>query len=135
MMQESDDGTTLSSDSERVPPTPASRLPSPSPSEAEADGGAVGREIRRRLMKWWTEEYCASRMSLCILGKGIYQSPNLARMLNRCVESLDELSDMASKLFSPIVRRGNDPLPMINDHPFGAAEKGVGANPQIQPLN
>lgn len=48
-----------------------SRLPSPLPSEAEADGGAVGREIRRRLMKWWTEEYCASRMNLCILGKGI----------------------------------------------------------------
>ncbi|KAF7778613.1 hypothetical protein Agabi119p4_2958 [Agaricus bisporus var. burnettii] len=87
----------------------ASRLPSPLPSEAEADGGAVGREIRRRLMKWWTEEYCASRMNLCILGK----------------ESLDELSDMASKLFSPIIRRGDDPLPMINDHPFGSAEKGT----------
>lgn len=42
-----------------------------------------------------------------------------------CVESLDELSDMASKLFSPIIRRGDDPLPMINDHPFGSAEKGV----------
>jgi insulysin len=68
MMPESVDGTAAS---DRVLSAPASRLPSPSPSEAEADGGAVGREIRRRLMKWWTEEYCASRMNLCVLGKGI----------------------------------------------------------------
>lgn len=48
----------------------SSRVPSPSPSELDADGGVVGRETRRRLMEWWREEYCASRMNLCILGKG-----------------------------------------------------------------
>jgi insulysin len=53
-----------------------SRLSSPAPSvssadsEAEADGGAVGRETRRRLIEWWSKEYCASRMRLCILGNG-----------------------------------------------------------------
>jgi insulysin len=54
-----------------------SRLSSPAPSvsstdssEVEADGGAVGRETRRRLMEWWSKEYCASRMRLCVLGNG-----------------------------------------------------------------
>ena len=53
-----------------------SRIPSPVPSvasaasETDADGGTVGRETRRRLVEWWTKEYCASRMSLCVIGKG-----------------------------------------------------------------
>lgn len=54
-----------------------SRIPSPAPSvnsatseAAEADGGLVGRETRRRLIEWWSKEYCASRMRLCVIGKG-----------------------------------------------------------------
>ena len=53
-----------------------SRTPSPSPSvashvsDSESDGGFVGRETRRRLVEWWNEEYCASRMRLCVVGKG-----------------------------------------------------------------
>jgi hypothetical protein len=53
-----------------------SRGGSPTPSvvstnsEVEADGGAVGRETRRRVMEWWSKEYCASRMHLCVVGKG-----------------------------------------------------------------
>lgn len=46
---------------------------SPAPSnlsETEADGGAIGRETRRRLVEWWSKEYCASRMRLAIVGKG-----------------------------------------------------------------
>lgn len=39
-------------------------------SELDADGGAVGRETRRRLVEWWSKEYCASRMRLSIVGKG-----------------------------------------------------------------
>jgi len=53
---------------------PSSRFLSPVPSETDADGGVVGREIRRRLIEWWTEEYCASRMNLCIIGKGVPMS-------------------------------------------------------------
>lgn len=92
-----------------------SRGSSPAPStssnnsESDADGGFVGRETRRRLLEWWSKEYCASRMRLCIIGK----------------ESLDELSELASSLFSPILNRGQDPLPMIEDHPFGENEKGT----------
>ncbi|EGN95669.1 hypothetical protein SERLA73DRAFT_113347 [Serpula lacrymans var. lacrymans S7.3] len=71
--------------------------------------GAVGRETRRRLVEWWSKEYCAGRMRLCVIGK----------------ESLDELSDLVSKLFSPISNRGLDPTPMINDHPFGPNEMGT----------
>lgn len=58
-------------------PTPAeSRAPSPAssvrsvPSESEGDGGVVGRETRRRLVEWWSKEYCAGRMRLCVVGKG-----------------------------------------------------------------
>ncbi|KAF9566323.1 insulin-degrading enzyme [Agrocybe pediades] len=94
-------------------PTPSSsRIPSPVPStssDSDADGGAVGRETRRRLVEWWEKEYCAGRMRLAIVGK----------------ESLDELADLANSLFSPIPNRGRDPVPMINDHPFGSAEKGT----------
>lgn len=91
-----------------------SRVASPSPSvssansESEADGGYVGRETRRRLIEWWTEEYCASRMSVVLLGK----------------ESLNELTNYAVSYFSPIVNRGKDPNPMIPDHPFGPDERG-----------
>lgn len=89
-----------------------SRMASPAPSvastssESDADGGTVGRETRRRLVEWWSKEYCASRMKLCVIGK----------------EPLDELADLVSILFSPIQNRGRDPLPMINDHPFGPDE-------------
>lgn len=54
-----------------------SRIASPAPSvnsansENDADGGFVGRETRRRLIEWWSKEYCASRMSLTVVGKGL----------------------------------------------------------------
>ncbi|KAG6851274.1 hypothetical protein H0H93_011710 [Arthromyces matolae] len=99
-----------------VSPSPIpSRIASPAPSVAstssdiEADGGVVGRETRRRLVEWWSREYCASRMRLCVIGR----------------ESLDELSELTSTLFSPILNRGRDALPMIPDHPFGPNEKGT----------
>lgn len=50
-------------------PSPA---PSTSSSEMEGDGGIVGRETRRRLVEWWSKEYCASRMRLCVVGKGLF---------------------------------------------------------------
>jgi len=44
------------------------------------------------------------------------------------VEPLDELADMVSTLFSPIKNRGQDPLPVILDHPFGQKEMGVSSH-------
>jgi insulysin len=38
--------------------------------EDEEDGGPAGREARRRLIEWYSKEYCASRMSLAVVGKG-----------------------------------------------------------------
>ncbi|KAF8163442.1 Metalloenzyme, LuxS/M16 peptidase-like protein [Crassisporium funariophilum] len=100
----------------KAAPSPIpSRISSPAPSvassnsESEADGGIVGREIRRRLVEWWNKEYCSSRMRLCIVGN----------------ESLDELTELATKFFSPIPNRGRDALPMINEHPFGPDQKGT----------
>lgn len=61
-----------------------SRAASPAPSvssassELEGDGGVVGRETRRRLVEWWSQEYCAGRMRLCVVGKGAFESPSPA---------------------------------------------------------
>lgn len=52
-------------------------------------------------------------------------SPQTLTELTPHTESLDELSQLANNLFSPIPNRGREPLPMINDHPFGSEEKGV----------
>ena len=51
-------------------PSPVSSVSSLSTLESNDDGGSVGRETRRRLVEWWGKEYCASRMRLCIIGKG-----------------------------------------------------------------
>ncbi|KAJ7217183.1 Metalloenzyme, LuxS/M16 peptidase-like protein [Mycena pura] len=59
--------------------------------------------------QWWSKEYCASRMRLCILGN----------------QSLDELAGLASGLFSPIPNRGADPMPMVASSPIGPDEKGT----------
>ncbi|PSS38132.1 hypothetical protein PHLCEN_2v39 [Hermanssonia centrifuga] len=38
-------------------------------SEADkGDGGPIGREVRKGLIEWWEKEYCASRMSLAVIG-------------------------------------------------------------------
>ena len=41
------------------------------------------------------------------------------------LESLDDLTEIATTLFSPIPNRGQEALPMIKEHPFGVDEKGV----------
>lgn len=46
-------------------------------------------------------------------------------VIDYVLESLDELSDMVSRLFSDIPNRGVESLPAIPDHPFGPNEKGV----------
>ncbi len=69
-------GSDVQSADSSVSATPiSSRATSPTSStwsaaEKEGDGGAVGREIRRRLVEWWTKEYSANRMRLCVIGKG-----------------------------------------------------------------
>ncbi|KAH9950182.1 insulin-degrading enzyme [Amylocystis lapponica] len=108
-------GVIKSADGSFAPPPASSLVPSSVPSvnstssELEGDGGVVGRETRRRLVEWWSKEYCAGRMRLCIIGK----------------ESLDDMADMVAKLFSPVKNRGQVPLPMIIEHPFGPNEIGT----------
>ena len=57
-------------------PSPVSSVSSISTLESNDDGGLVGRETRRRLIEWWEKEYCASRMRLCIIGKGKIWPPH-----------------------------------------------------------
>ncbi|KAF9262820.1 hypothetical protein L218DRAFT_928843 [Marasmius fiardii PR-910] len=78
-------------------------------SEDDPDGGVIGREIRRRLVEWWENEYCAGRMHLCVVGK----------------ETLDELSELVVTLFTPIPNRQREPLPSVDDNSLGANEKGT----------
>ncbi|KAH8824723.1 Metalloenzyme, LuxS/M16 peptidase-like protein [Flagelloscypha sp. PMI_526] len=79
-----------------------------SPEDSE-DGGPAGQEARRRLIEWWKREYSASRMRLCVIGQ----------------ESLEELSDLVSKLFSPVSGERNAPIPTIYETPMGPSELGT----------
>ncbi|KAI0282121.1 Metalloenzyme, LuxS/M16 peptidase-like protein [Russula aff. rugulosa BPL654] len=106
-----DIGKISSSESSLVSSSSTS-LNSTSSLESGDDGGPIGRETRRRLVEWWSREYCAGRMRLCVIGKDLE-------------DSLDHLSDLAADLFSPIPNYGQNPLPSIADHPFGPDEKGT----------
>ena len=71
-------GYATSPESSKEPTPVSSSLPSPSPSvssgsslESSDDGGPIGRETRARLVEWWSKEYCAGRMRLCVIGKGV----------------------------------------------------------------
>ncbi|CAE6451275.1 unnamed protein product [Rhizoctonia solani] len=90
-----------------------SQAPSPSPSEAEnneaGDGGAAGRETRRRLVEWWEAHYSAERMKLVILG----------------TESLDDLTSMVVKEFSAVKNRGLGRTPLMLEDPRGAEHNGI----------
>lgn len=77
-------GSATSPESSTEPTPVSSSLPSPSPSvssgtslESSDDGGPIGRETRRRLVEWWGKEYCAGRMRLCVIGKGVTSCPSL----------------------------------------------------------
>jgi insulysin len=61
--------SSLPSPSSPISLTPASSL------EPGDDGGPISRETRRRLVEWWGKEYCAGRMRLCVIGKGMVQHP------------------------------------------------------------
>lgn len=73
----------INGSSDKVPSPIPSRMASPAPSvssassDGDADGGMVGRETRRRLIEWWSKEYCAGRMSLAIIGKGEFKGLSL----------------------------------------------------------
>lgn len=45
--------------------------------------------------------------------------------MENALEPVEELSDLVSKLFSPVQDKKLDPLPMIEEHPFGPNEMGV----------
>ncbi len=77
------DGSATLRETSKEYSVPSSTLPSPSSSissgtslESSDDGGPIGRETRRRLVEWWNKEYCASRMRLCIIGKGAVLCPS-----------------------------------------------------------
>ena len=48
--------------------------------DKEGDGGPVGREVRRRLIEWWEREYCAGRMTLAVVGKGMQSDKDYRRL-------------------------------------------------------
>jgi insulysin len=58
-------------------PSPSSSISVASSLETSDDGGPIGQETRRRLVEWWSEEYCAGRMRLCVIGKGVISCSSL----------------------------------------------------------
>jgi insulysin len=80
---------------------------------ADGDGGPAGRETRRRLLEWYEKEYCASRMSLAVIGK----------------QTLDELTELTLKFFNDVKTR-NVPVPIPPNEvklvsPWTAEQEGV----------
>ncbi|RPD65209.1 LuxS/MPP-like metallohydrolase [Lentinus tigrinus ALCF2SS1-6] len=69
----------------------------------------VMKETRRRLVEWWQEQYCASRMGLAVVGK----------------ESLDDLTAMVVPSFSKIENRGLEPRPALKEPSWGPEQQGV----------
>ncbi|EJC99129.1 uncharacterized protein FOMMEDRAFT_113079 [Fomitiporia mediterranea MF3/22] len=67
----------------------------------------AAKKARLELIKWWEKEYCASRMSLALVGR----------------ESLDDLTRMVVEYFSPIKNTGQDPAPFKSlAQPYGKEE-------------
>ena len=50
------------------------------------------------------------------------------------LESLEDLTEIVTTLFSSIPNRGQEALPMIKEHPFGVDEKGVSCAPNLRIL-
>ncbi|KAI8985011.1 LuxS/MPP-like metallohydrolase [Trametes punicea] len=74
-----------------------------------ASEDVVLRETRRRLVEWWKEQYCASRMMLAVIGR----------------ESLDELTSLVVPSFSKIPNRGLDPRPAFKDDIWSPEHMGT----------
>ena len=93
---------------------------------AQTPCSEAGLELRRRVMDWWSTYYCANRMCLAILGKGRCKGTHLCRnTLNFRSESLDDLSNVAAKLFSPVKNHALQPIVPIRGHPLGPEKCGV----------
>ncbi|OSD07763.1 LuxS/MPP-like metallohydrolase [Trametes coccinea BRFM310] len=75
----------------------------------DTDEEEVLRETRRRLVAWWKEQYCASRMMLAVVGR----------------ESVDELTALVVPHFSKIPNRGLNPRPAVKDGVWGPEHMGT----------
>lgn len=91
----------------------------------DGDGGPVGRETRRRLVEWVEQQYCSGRMTLAILGRGVYE-----KLLRRNrysphtdSESLDNMAEITTRLFSSIPNRGLTRRPLVMDDPWTKAQQ------------
>ncbi|KAI0819462.1 LuxS/MPP-like metallohydrolase [Trametes gibbosa] len=66
-------------------------------------------ETRRRLAEWWKATYCASRMTLAVIGR----------------ESIEDLTSLVVPHFSKIPNRGLDPRPTIKEEVWDAEQMGT----------
>lgn len=80
-----------------------------SPDVTDGDGGPVGREVRRRLIEWWQQQYCAGRIVLAVVGK----------------ESLDDLVQLVVPTFAKVQNRGLDPRPVVMEPSWQAEQMGT----------
>ncbi|KAI0763999.1 LuxS/MPP-like metallohydrolase [Trametes elegans] len=78
-------------------------------SKVDASEEEVLQETRRRLVDWWREQYCASRMTLAVVGR----------------EALGELTSMVVPHFSKIINRGLDPRPAFKEDVWTPEQSGA----------
>ncbi|KLO18632.1 hypothetical protein SCHPADRAFT_925084 [Schizopora paradoxa] len=69
----------------------------------------AGKEARQHLIEWWKRWYCATNMSLVLIGK----------------ESLDQLQSYAKSYFRNVPNRGFGPAARISDYPLKKENSGV----------
>ncbi|EIW56019.1 LuxS/MPP-like metallohydrolase [Trametes versicolor FP-101664 SS1] len=75
----------------------------------QASEEVILKETRRRLVAWWQREYCASRMTLAVIGK----------------ESLEKLFSLAVPHFAKIPNRALEPRPAFKNEPWGVEHMGT----------
>ena len=125
--------------------------------EPDKDDAEVMLETRRRLVEWWKEEYCPSRMTVAMLGKGPSSSDSIpeiytvrprwlcclrarsgltVRHARTRADSFEDMIAVAVPLFSQVPERGGaqDPRPAIKAPAWGPEHKGVSASPRASSL-
>lgn len=76
---------------------------------SDKDKEEAGLEARQHLIEWWKKWYCASNMSLVLIGK----------------ESLDKLQSFAKTYFNSVPNQGIGPASRISDYPFSKENSGI----------
>ncbi|CDO75620.1 hypothetical protein BN946_scf184840.g3 [Trametes cinnabarina] len=92
------------------------------------DEEQVLNHTRARLIEWWMEQYCASTMTLAVVGRVPQVSMFYGRLtaaIGHRSESVHELISLVVPRFSKIPNRGLNPRPAFKDDVWGPEHMGT----------